>query len=145
MSRGVNDIDGFDQTSLTILISRAPLECSLAVKRPTKYTLFMTKGDNFATTWRALFMPRFLFPIIAVCCIFAALACNAVTAAVAIPDPVIDAPLATAKGQQTAVIAGGCFWGIQNLFEHVKGVTVATSGYSGVEANTAEYEMVSTG
>jgi len=90
-------------------------------------------------------MPRFLFPILAIFSVITALACNAVTAAVAIPDPVVDAPLATAKGEQTAVIAGGCFWGIQNLFEHVKGVTVATSGYSGGEANTAHYEMVSMG
>jgi peptide-methionine (S)-S-oxide reductase len=105
----------------------------------------MAKSDNVATTWRKLFMRRFLFPILAILSIAIALACNAVTAAVAIPDPVIDAPLATAKGEQTAVIAGGCFWGIQNLFEHVKGTTVVTSGYAGGEANTAQYEMVSMG
>jgi len=43
------------------------------------------------------------------------------------------------------VVAGGCFWGIQAVFQHVKGVISATSGYSGGEAKTAEYEMVSTG
>jgi peptide-methionine (S)-S-oxide reductase len=43
------------------------------------------------------------------------------------------------------VVAGGCFWGIQAVFQHVKGVITATSGYSGGSANTAEYETVSTG
>ena len=43
------------------------------------------------------------------------------------------------------VVAGGCFWGIQAVFQHVKGVTNATSGYSGGQANTAEYELVSSG
>jgi peptide-methionine (S)-S-oxide reductase len=61
------------------------------------------------------------------------------------PSPAIDASLATAAGQQTAVVAGGCFWGIQAVFQHVKGVISATSGYSGGSANTAEYELVSTG
>jgi len=63
----------------------------------------------------------------------------------AFPAPAIDAPLAKSPGQETAVIAGGCFWGIQAVFQHVKGVISATSGYSGGEAKTAEYEVVSTG
>jgi peptide-methionine (S)-S-oxide reductase len=57
----------------------------------------------------------------------------------------VDASLATAKSKQTAVISGGCFWGIQAVFQHVKGVISATSGYSGGAANTAEYELVSNG
>jgi peptide-methionine (S)-S-oxide reductase len=75
------------------------------------------------------------------------LSCNAVTATVgsALPNPVIDAPLATTKGEQTAVLAGGCFWGIEAVFEHVKGVISASSGYSGGAAETAHYEMVSAG
>jgi peptide-methionine (S)-S-oxide reductase len=56
-----------------------------------------------------------------------------------------DAPLATVKAKQTAVLAGGCFWGIQAVFQHVKGVISATSGYSGGSAKTAGYELVSTG
>jgi peptide-methionine (S)-S-oxide reductase len=64
-------------------------------------------------------------------------------AGVAIPGPAVDA--AKAGGQQTAVVAGGCFWGIQAVFQHVKGVLSATSGYSGGEAKTAQYEVVSTG
>ena len=74
------------------------------------------------------------------------IACNAGdTAVAAVPNPSADAPIAAIKGEQTAVVAGGCFWGIQAVFQHVNGVTNATSGYSGGAANTAEYEVVSTG
>jgi peptide-methionine (S)-S-oxide reductase len=66
-------------------------------------------------------------------------------ASTAIPNPAIDAPITTTKGEQTAVVAGGCFWGIQAVFQHVKGVISATSVYSGGSARTAEYELVSTG
>jgi len=59
-------------------------------------------------------------------------ACNAAGgASAAVPSPSADAPLAAAKTEQTAVVAGGCFWGIQAVFQHVKGVISATSGYSG--------------
>jgi peptide-methionine (S)-S-oxide reductase len=66
-------------------------------------------------------------------------------AGVVLPSPTLDAAIATARGEQTAVVAGGCFWGIQAVFQHVKGVIHATSGYSGGAANTAEYELVSSG
>jgi peptide-methionine (S)-S-oxide reductase len=75
-------------------------------------------------------------------------ACNANASpgpATAVPAPVIDAARASSSGQQTAVISGGCFWGIQAVFQHVKGVISATSGYSGGSLKTAEYEIVSTG
>jgi len=62
-----------------------------------------------------------------------------------IPDPAQDAPLAKTPGQETVVFAGGCFWGVQAVFEHVKGVKSATAGYTGGVANTAEYEVVSDG
>lgn len=61
------------------------------------------------------------------------------------PSPVVDAQLAKAKGEQTTVVSGGCFWGIQAVFAHVKGVTNATSGYAGGSAQTANYDTVSTG
>ncbi len=61
------------------------------------------------------------------------------------PKPLIDAPLKTAKGQETAVLAGGCFWGIQAVFQHLKGVNTAVSGYSGGHTQSPGYEMVSTG
>jgi peptide-methionine (S)-S-oxide reductase len=63
----------------------------------------------------------------------------------AVPSPTVDAAKAAKSGEQTAVVAGGCFWGIQAVFQHVKGVTSATSGYSGGDAKTAQYEIVSTG
>jgi peptide-methionine (S)-S-oxide reductase len=73
------------------------------------------------------------------------LGCNRASAAgAALPGPEVDAP-AAAGSQQTAVLAGGCFWGIQLVFQHVKGVSQVTSGYSGGSASTAEYEEVSTG
>ena len=62
-----------------------------------------------------------------------------------LPDPAVDAPLAKAPGEQTVVLAGGCFWGIQAVFQHVKGVISATSGYAGGSAATANYETVSSG
>ncbi|MBK7932086.1 MAG: peptide-methionine (S)-S-oxide reductase MsrA [Acidobacteria bacterium] len=51
----------------------------------------------------------------------------------------------TAKGMQTAVFAGGCFWGVEAVFERVKGVTDVVSGYSGGDAKTANYDDVSDG
>jgi peptide-methionine (S)-S-oxide reductase len=75
-----------------------------------------------------------------------ATACNAkANPASAVPAPTVDAPRASAAAQQSAVISGGCFWGIQAVFQHVKGVISATSGYAGGSAKTAEYEIVSTG
>src|SRR5260370_31582352 len=61
------------------------------------------------------------------------------------PAPAIDASLAPAKSRQTAVFAGGCFWGIQAVFEHLKGVSSATSGYSGGYVKSPSYESVSMG
>jgi peptide-methionine (S)-S-oxide reductase len=76
----------------------------------------------------------------------ATVACNAkANPAAAVPAPEYDVPRASTSGKQTAVISGGCFWGIQAVFQHVKGVISATSGYSGGSAKTAEYETVSTG
>ena len=62
-----------------------------------------------------------------------------------IPDPAVDTPLAAKKGKQTAVLAGGCFWGVQEVFEHVKGVKDVISGYSGGSVGSPSYEQVSTG
>ncbi len=65
--------------------------------------------------------------------------------ATAIPNPTLDAPLATARGEQTAILAGGCFWGVEAVFEHVKGVSRVESGYSGGSASKAQYGSVSSG
>jgi peptide-methionine (S)-S-oxide reductase len=73
-------------------------------------------------------------------------ACNAGDrASAAVPVPAVDASLTSAKSEQTAIIAGGCFWGVQAVFQHVKGVVSAISGYSGGASGTAEYEKVSNG
>ncbi len=77
--------------------------------------------------------------------LFAATRHYAAGAATIIPDPAVDDTLAAQKGQATVVVAGGCFWGIQAVFEHVKGVTRATSGYSGGDVKNPDYEQVSSG
>jgi peptide-methionine (S)-S-oxide reductase len=61
-----------------------------------------------------------------------------------VPPPLVDEP-AGAGGTETAVVSGGCFWGVQGVFQHVKGVTRAVSGYAGGNALTAHYQMVGTG
>src|SRR3954468_19539567 len=62
-----------------------------------------------------------------------------------LPDPTTDAQLAKTPGQESVVFAGGCFWGVQAVFEHVKGVKSATAGYAGGAAKSAQYERVSDG
>src|SRR6516165_305635 len=62
----------------------------------------------------------------------------------ALPAPVID-ETATGAASEVAVLAGGCFWGVQGLFQHVKGVNNAVSGYAGGDKKTAHYEIVGTG
>jgi peptide-methionine (S)-S-oxide reductase len=74
------------------------------------------------------------------------IACNTANASsTALPAAELDAPLASAHGQQSVVVAGGCFWGIQAVFQHVKGVISAVSGYSGGSAQTANYSRVCDG
>src|SRR5258708_3144290 len=92
-------------------------------------------------------MSRALLAILATSFLIAMPACSTATATAVgdLPNPIIDAPLASTKGEQTAVIAGGCFWGVQAVFEHVKGVISVRAGYSGGAADTAHYEMVSEG
>jgi peptide-methionine (S)-S-oxide reductase len=73
-----------------------------------------------------------------------AAACHA-GSGVAVPAPAVDETKASVSGKETAVIAGGCFWGIQAVFQHVKGVHSATSGYAGGTMKNPDYETVSTG
>jgi peptide-methionine (S)-S-oxide reductase len=63
--------------------------------------------------------------------------------AVIIPAPAVDAP--ASDGIQTIVVAGGCFWGVQGVFQHTAGVVNAVSGYAGGAKSTAKYDIVSTG
>jgi peptide-methionine (S)-S-oxide reductase len=99
----------------------------------------MFEGDHI--------MYKSLFFIAAISLLVTAIvACSSATASVtAVPDPTVDTPLASTKGEQTAVLAGGCFWGVEAVFEHVKGVTDVHSGYSGGTPANAEYEKVGTG
>jgi peptide-methionine (S)-S-oxide reductase len=66
------------------------------------------------------------------------------TAPSAIPAPAVDEPATGRPKAETAVLAGGCFWGVQGVYQHVKGVNAAESGYAGGDAATANYETVST-
>jgi peptide-methionine (S)-S-oxide reductase len=63
-------------------------------------------------------------------------------AAPRIPPPATDAPLASQPGKETAVFAGGCFWGVQSVFERVQGVLSTAAGYSGGSKETATYQQV---
>jgi peptide-methionine (S)-S-oxide reductase len=84
-----------------------------------------------------------LFATAALSLALGSVASRAAEEAVVIPAPAIDE--AGKSGTETAVFAGGCFWGVQGVFQHVKGVKSAVSGYAGGEAATAQYETVSTG
>ncbi|MFL9962817.1 peptide-methionine (S)-S-oxide reductase MsrA [Paraburkholderia sediminicola] len=78
--------------------------------------------------------------------LFAQRAAFAAETAVVIAPPALDEPIsATTAREETAVFAGGCFWGVQGVFQHVRGVTKAVSGYSGGTRETADYEIVSGG
>ena len=61
------------------------------------------------------------------------------------PDPAIDIPASASQGAQTVVLAGGCFWGMEGVFERLKGVSEVVSGFAGGAAKTAHYDMVSEG
>jgi peptide-methionine (S)-S-oxide reductase len=72
------------------------------------------------------------------------LAVAIVHAASPIPPATTDVPLTNKPGKQVAVFAGGCFWGVQSVFQRVKGVQQTVAGYSGGSANTATYQQVVT-
>jgi len=71
--------------------------------------------------------------------------CASSSVAATLPEPAVDAAKTADKRAATAVFAGGCFWGVEAVFKHVKGVTSAVSGYAGGSAKTAHYEIVGTG
>jgi peptide-methionine (S)-S-oxide reductase len=72
-------------------------------------------------------------------------ALGSATPAVSIPAPAMDEPAGTPSARETALLAGGCFWGVQGIFEHVRGVDRAVSGYAGGTEPTAHYDLVSAG
>jgi peptide-methionine (S)-S-oxide reductase len=71
--------------------------------------------------------------------------CGSSSVAATLPDPVVDTAKTSDKRPATAVFAGGCFWGVEAVFKHVRGVTSAVSGYAGGTAKTAHYEIIGTG
>jgi len=96
------------------------------------------RGISLRAMLRAVFLASFFG-------LAATMLAQAAEPAVVIPAPALDpAPLA-GGGLQTVVLAGGCFWGVQAVYEHTKGVTQALSGYAGGQKATAHYEMVGTG
>ena len=91
-------------------------------------------------TWRRTLLGLAAAGIIGQCSAFSF---GAAEEAVIIPPPALDET--SQAHSETAVFAGGCFWGVQGVFQHVKGVKKAVSGYAGGAANTAQYERVSDG
>jgi peptide-methionine (S)-S-oxide reductase len=75
--------------------------------------------------------------------LWSATTAGAVEQAVVIPAPAVDLPVSGAEAK--AIFAGGCFWGVQGVFQHVKGVKNAVSGYAGGSADTAHYDMIGSG
>ncbi len=70
---------------------------------------------------------------------------SAVAESLAIPAPEVDEPAPAGNAMETVVLAGGCFWGVQGVYQHVTGVVAAESGYAGGDRETANYETVSRG
>jgi peptide-methionine (S)-S-oxide reductase len=93
---------------------------------------------------KALGLPKLYSTLLAVFCALLA-ACGGPLNAAPLPAPAVDATRASGPGVQTAVFAGGCFWGVEAVYRHVKGVKAAVSGYAGGSAKTADYETVSSG
>ena len=109
----------------------------------------MNKSSNSTVTPGLFTMAR--RPMLALCALVAgaavwhAMPSFAAEAAVVIPAPADDVAATSAPAMQTAVFAGGCFWGVQGVFQHVKGVTNAVSGYAGGNASTAKYDTIGSG
>ncbi len=92
---------------------------------------------------RRLRRPAILAGVAALLCVAAANIAPAAEQAVRLPAPATDLPAAAST--RSVVLAGGCFWGLQGMYQHVKGVTRVTAGYAGGSAATAHYEMVGSG
>jgi len=104
--------------------------------------LCFTKLPLLSRVTRRLIGWALLLPLAAAVSQFPA---HAVETGTIIPSPMVDMPEAPSGNLQTAVLAGGCFWGVQAVFQHVKGVESAVSGYSGGDKAAAHYNDVSSG
>ncbi len=109
-----------------MLISRAP-------QRPIKSPVGPVRWSHKSLLLLSLFGALWQTPA------------RAAESATLIPSPAIDAPMPVSAGSQTVVLAGGCFWGVQAVFQHVKGVNQALSGYAGGSKESAIYDVVSAG
>src|SRR6478672_1730470 len=92
---------------------------------------------------RNLALYRYILGSLSIILLTAAIACSAPQTK--LPEPLLDISTSTGTGKQTVVLSGGCFWGMEAVFEHLKGVSDVVSGYSGGNPATAHYEMVSSG
>jgi peptide-methionine (S)-S-oxide reductase len=102
-----------------------------------------TRSAGMAAALRAR-LPQLVIAVAAVAALAWQLPLRA-EQATELPAPSVDTPAAQRVESETAVLAGGCFWGVQAVFQHVKGVSVALSGYAGGTEDTARYEIVSAG
>lgn len=93
----------------------------------------------------SLFKPAVLASAASLCLALACASTLAAEAAVAVPAPSGKAVLASTANTATVILAGGCFWGVQGVFQHTQGVLQAVSGYAGGKADSATYSMVSSG
>jgi peptide-methionine (S)-S-oxide reductase len=90
-------------------------------------------------------MPRVSLRVVAMAAAVLAIAQACQAGSAPLPAPVLDEARAPAPTKELAFFAGGCFWGVQAVFQHVKGVSKVTSGYSGGSVKNPDYETVSTG
>src|SRR5437763_15128454 len=117
----------------------------MKARRPLAGLVVARKGDDWMI---ASFTPRLGLSTLALVGM-AALAGVSIKASTAeqarkVPPPALD-ETAPASGSEVAAVAGGCFWGVQGVFQHVDGVVSAVSGYDGGAASTAHYDMTSRG
>ena len=110
----------------------------------------MTDNDNESGSLRILAVARHLrlfitMLVLATTCWLLPSELRAAEVARLIPAPTLDDTTAPVAATEVAVLAGGCFWGVQGVFQHVKGVTSAVSGYAGGDKRTAHYETISSG
>lgn len=120
--------------------------------KPSKYQAkAAVSPGGFASGTQSVLARRTLLSAVALlggAALWKAVPAFAAESAVVIPAPPDDAASAAAASTavtETAVVAGGCFWGVQGVFQHVKGVTSAVSGYAGGDEKTAKYESVGSG
>jgi peptide-methionine (S)-S-oxide reductase len=90
-------------------------------------------------------LPTFLFAGLLSASMGLRVSQSAAEGALALPAPALEEQAGPAATSEVAILAGGCFWGVQGVFQHVKGVTSAVSGYAGGDKKTAQYKIVSSG